>query len=197
MGRMSPYVFMLVTLVLVFCLYLVYVIFTPDVVEYLEIYTPEPQVKGDDREKLAVGMSSHRQIVAIDLNKSEFRYISKPYRKITEMDLTLPEGLRIISLNPVDNPINYDDNLKDAEEKFVQYSEERNIECTKQIRLGLKTDGGWNMCIAGIYEPRMFDCIVYSFGIFYMEFLHYYKGGKGETAWVGSLVPGVTLTVGK
>ena len=60
-------------------------------------------------------------------------------------------------------------------------------------------DGGWGwIVVIGSFMIHVIaDGIVYSFGIFYMEFLHYYKGGKGETAWVGSLVPGVTLTVGK
>lgn len=60
-------------------------------------------------------------------------------------------------------------------------------------------DGGWGwmVVLASFFIHVIADGIVYSFGIFYMEFLHYYKGGKGETAWVGSLVPGVTLTVGK
>ena len=60
-------------------------------------------------------------------------------------------------------------------------------------------DGGWGWMVvfASFMIHVIADGIVYSFGIFYMEFLDYYKGGKGETAWVGSLVPGVTLSVGE
>lgn len=60
-------------------------------------------------------------------------------------------------------------------------------------------DGGWGwmVVLASFVIHVIADGIVYSFGIFYIEFLHYYKGGKGETAWVGSLVPGVTLSVGE
>ncbi|XP_060563281.1 monocarboxylate transporter 5-like [Ruditapes philippinarum] len=59
-------------------------------------------------------------------------------------------------------------------------------------------DGGWGwmVVLSSFLIHIIADGIVYSFGIFYMEFLEYYKGGKGETAWVGSLVPGVTLSVG-
>ncbi|XP_052784040.1 monocarboxylate transporter 12-like [Mya arenaria] len=59
-------------------------------------------------------------------------------------------------------------------------------------------DGGWGwmVVLASFIIHVIADGIVYSFGIFYIEFLDYYKGGKGETAWVGSLVPGVTLSVG-
>jgi hypothetical protein len=35
------------------------------------------------------------------------------------------------------------------------------------------------------------------FGVFYIEFLEEFGEGKGQTAWIGSLVPGVTLLVGK
>ncbi|KAL3848224.1 hypothetical protein ACJMK2_019097 [Sinanodonta woodiana] len=59
-------------------------------------------------------------------------------------------------------------------------------------------DGGWGWMVvfASFIIHIIADGIVYSFGIFYIEFLHYFKGSKGETAWVGSLVPGITLTVG-
>ena len=60
-------------------------------------------------------------------------------------------------------------------------------------------DGGWGwmVVLSSFLIHVIADGIVYSFGIFYIEFLHYFKAGKGETAWVGSLVPGVTLCVGK
>ncbi|XP_033759355.1 LOW QUALITY PROTEIN: monocarboxylate transporter 7-like [Pecten maximus] len=59
-------------------------------------------------------------------------------------------------------------------------------------------DGGWGwMVVLGSFALHIIaDGIVYSFGVFYIDFLEYFKGGKGETSWVGSLVPGVTLTVG-
>lgn len=60
-------------------------------------------------------------------------------------------------------------------------------------------DGGWGwmVVLSSFLIHVIADGIVYSFGIFYIEFLDYFKAGKGETAWVGSLVPGVTLCVGK
>ncbi|KAK3095274.1 hypothetical protein FSP39_012542 [Pinctada imbricata] len=59
-------------------------------------------------------------------------------------------------------------------------------------------DGGWGwFVVLGSFLLHVFaDGIVYSFGVFYVEFLDYFGGGKGETSWVGSLVPGVTLGVG-
>ena len=59
-------------------------------------------------------------------------------------------------------------------------------------------DGGWGWIIvlASFIIHVIILGIVYSFGIFYVEFLHYFNGGKGETAWVGSMVAGVMYTVG-
>lgn len=39
--------------------------------------------------------------------------------------------------------------------------------------------------------------MTYSFGIFYDEFLDYFKEGKGYTAWIASILVGVTLCSGK
>lgn len=41
------------------------------------------------------------------------------------------------------------------------------------------------------------DGMTYSFGIFYDEFLGYFKEGKGYTAWIASILVGVTLCSGK
>ncbi|KAK9709453.1 Major Facilitator Superfamily [Popillia japonica] len=40
------------------------------------------------------------------------------------------------------------------------------------------------------------DGVTYSFGVFYDEFLHYFDEGKGRTAWILSLLVGVTLCSG-
>ena len=93
-----------------------------------------------------------------------------------------------------------------GKEKPVANGEPRNqrkplpdVEEPEEDGLPVPPDGGWGwMVVIGSFMIHVIaDGIVYSFGIFYMEFLDYYKGGKGETAWVGSLVPGVTLTVGR
>lgn len=59
-------------------------------------------------------------------------------------------------------------------------------------------DGGWGWVVvaASFLIHVIADGIVYSFGIYYIEFLDYYHGGRGETAWIGSLVPGITYSVG-
>ncbi|XP_053395177.1 monocarboxylate transporter 9-like isoform X3 [Mercenaria mercenaria] len=59
-------------------------------------------------------------------------------------------------------------------------------------------DGGWGwMIVLGSFLVHLItDGILFSFGILYIEFLDYYKGGKGETAWIGSLVMGFQLFAG-
>lgn len=39
--------------------------------------------------------------------------------------------------------------------------------------------------------------MTYSFGLFYNEFLNYFNEGKGYTAWIASIMVGVTFASGK
>lgn len=41
------------------------------------------------------------------------------------------------------------------------------------------------------------DGVTYSFGVFYLELLYYFEEGKGATAWIASILVGVTLCSGK
>jgi hypothetical protein len=41
------------------------------------------------------------------------------------------------------------------------------------------------------------DGVTYSFGVFYLTFLHYFSEGKGATAWIASILVGVTLCSGQ
>lgn len=65
---------------------------------------------------------------------------------------------------------------------------------------GLPTppDGGWGwmVVLASFCIHIVTDGITYSFGIFYVEFLDYFKEGKGYTAWIASILVGVTLCSG-
>ena len=65
--------------------------------------------------------------------------------------------------------------------------------------LPVPPDGGWGWAVVfGSFMLHVIaDGIVYSFGVFFIEFLEEFGEGKGQTAWIGSLVPGVTLLVGK
>ncbi|XP_076237454.1 monocarboxylate transporter 5-like isoform X2 [Calliopsis andreniformis] len=40
------------------------------------------------------------------------------------------------------------------------------------------------------------DGVTYSFGVIYLELLYYFEGGKGATAWIASILVGVTLCSG-
>lgn len=66
------------------------------------------------------------------------------------------------------------------------------------LGLPVPPDGGWGWAVVfGSFMLHVIaDGIVYSFGVFYIEFLEEFGEGRGQTAWVGSLVPGVTLLVG-
>ena len=60
-------------------------------------------------------------------------------------------------------------------------------------------DGGWGWVVvfASFMIHVIADGIVYSFGIFYSEFLHYFESGKGDTAWIASLMVGITFVSGE
>nr|XP_031850067.1 monocarboxylate transporter 13 isoform X1 [Nomia melanderi] len=45
-------------------------------------------------------------------------------------------------------------------------------------------------------ERKKADGMTYSFGVFYLEFLYYFEEGKGATAWIASILVGVTLCSG-
>ncbi|XP_013779101.1 monocarboxylate transporter 12-like [Limulus polyphemus] len=59
-------------------------------------------------------------------------------------------------------------------------------------------DGGWGWVV--VFSSFMIhvlaDGVTYTFGIFYVEFLKYFHENKGVTAWVASIMVGVSFTVG-
>ncbi|KAJ8729251.1 hypothetical protein PYW08_000832 [Mythimna loreyi] len=59
-------------------------------------------------------------------------------------------------------------------------------------------DGGWGWMVvfASFMIHIVTDGMTYSFGIFYAEFLTYFDEGKGKTAWIVSILVGVTLSSG-
>ncbi|XP_074112661.1 monocarboxylate transporter 14-like [Cotesia typhae] len=59
-------------------------------------------------------------------------------------------------------------------------------------------DGGWGWAVvfASFMIHVVTDGVTYSFGVFYIEFLYYFKEGKGETAWIASILVGITLCSG-
>ncbi|XP_076162612.1 monocarboxylate transporter 5-like isoform X2 [Ptiloglossa arizonensis] len=62
----------------------------------------------------------------------------------------------------------------------------------------LPPDGGWGyvVVLASFLIHLITDGVTYSFGVFYLEFLYYFEEGKGATAWVASILVGVTLCSG-
>ncbi|XP_049880242.1 monocarboxylate transporter 12-B [Pectinophora gossypiella] len=59
-------------------------------------------------------------------------------------------------------------------------------------------DGGWGWMVvfASFMIHIVTDGMTYSFGVFYAEFLNYFEEGKGKTAWIVSILVGVTLSSG-
>ncbi|XP_043275275.1 monocarboxylate transporter 12 [Venturia canescens] len=59
-------------------------------------------------------------------------------------------------------------------------------------------DGGWGWFVVfGSFMIHIVtDGVTYSFGVFYSEFLDYFGEGKGATAWIASILVGVTLCSG-
>uniref|UniRef100_A0A1B6MCW1 Major facilitator superfamily (MFS) profile domain-containing protein n=1 Tax=Graphocephala atropunctata TaxID=36148 RepID=A0A1B6MCW1_9HEMI len=55
---------------------------------------------------------------------------------------------------------------------------------------------GWVIVFASFLCNMIVDGIAYTFGVFLGEFVNYFGEGKGKTAWVGSLLSGMYLSVG-
>lgn len=60
-------------------------------------------------------------------------------------------------------------------------------------------DGGWGWVIvfASFINHVVVDGITFTFGVFYLEFLEFFKASKGKTSLVGSLLAGFYLMSGK
>ncbi|XP_033303670.1 monocarboxylate transporter 12-like isoform X1 [Bombus bifarius] len=80
-----------------------------------------------------------------------------------------------------------------------------NIACTSMdysvpsaTKQPLPPDGGWGyiVVLASFLIHVIADGVTYSFGVFYLELLYYFEEGKGATAWIASILVGVTLCSG-
>ena len=82
------------------------------------------------------------------------------------------------------------------EKKTVSNTSENEISGENKVVI---PDGGWGwMVVFGSFMIHVIaDGITYSLGIFYSEWVQYFRSSKGTTAWVGSLVPATTYLVGK
>ena len=65
--------------------------------------------------------------------------------------------------------------------------------------LVIPPDGGygWVIMIASFFTNVIVDGVCFSFGIFYLEFLEYYGESEAKTSWVGSVLNGMYLGMGK
>lgn len=56
---------------------------------------------------------------------------------------------------------------------------------------------GWVIVFAFFLVEVLVDGIRFSFGVYFVEFLEEFKRGKGDTAWVGSLMVSTYNLAGK
>jgi hypothetical protein len=60
-------------------------------------------------------------------------------------------------------------------------------------------DGGWGWMVvfASFMIHLIADGVTYTFGIFYFELLKHFASGKGLTAWIPSIMTGMTFAIGQ
>ncbi|XP_017064692.1 monocarboxylate transporter 12 [Drosophila eugracilis] len=78
-------------------------------------------------------------------------------------------------------------------------SQQQNETCDMDLeRQPTPPDGGWGWVVVfGSFMIHIVtDGMTYSFGMFYNEFLEYFNEGKGYTAWIASIMVGVTFSSG-
>ncbi|XP_017886943.2 monocarboxylate transporter 12 isoform X2 [Ceratina calcarata] len=87
-------------------------------------------------------------------------------------------------------------NKKNASENIVCTSMDNSV--PSAIAQPVPPDGGWGyvVVLASFLIHVIADGVTYSFGVFYLELLYYFEGGKGATAWIASILVGVTLCSG-
>ena len=56
---------------------------------------------------------------------------------------------------------------------------------------------GWVILFASFICNVLVDGVCFTFGLFYLEFLKHFGESKAKTAWVGSILNGMYLTMGK
>lgn len=62
----------------------------------------------------------------------------------------------------------------------------------------IRPDHGWAWVIllAAFFCNFTFDGIIFSFGVFYLELLDFFKAGRAETSLIGSVICGVYAIIG-
>ena len=93
------------------------------------------------------------------------------------------------------------DKPKEPKEPKVEdmEDEEQDEQQQEMLEPPLPPDGGWGWVIvaASFVTNVLVDGVCFSFGIFYLEFLESYGESKAMTSWVGSVLNGMYLSMGK
>jgi hypothetical protein len=111
--------------------------------------------------------------------------------KSDDMDDPSSENTQVAKPEQTDDP--------DTASKKSSEGSESEAKSEWDPNIPVPPDGGWGwMVVFGSFMIHVIaDGIVYSFGIFYSEFLEYFESGKGDTAWIASLMVGITYISGK
>lgn len=69
---------------------------------------------------------------------------------------------------------------------------------TEKFTDPVRPDGGWGWVVvaASFMVNLIADGITFSFGVLFVEFLHYFNEGKSYTSWIGSLFMAMPLLSG-
>lgn len=85
--------------------------------------------------------------------------------------------------------------------KKTSYSSSCSSSSSSSNDIVIKTapDGGWGWMVvfASFMIHLIADGVTYTFGIFYFELLKYFASGKGLTAWIPSIMTGMTFAIGQ
>ena len=87
----------------------------------------------------------------------------------------------------------------DPEKREIPLPPEDDDDDDEELGPPIPPDGGWGwvVVLASLFCNIIVDGVCFSFGVFYVEFINYFKESKGKTAWVGSLIPGMYLGMGE
>ncbi|ELT98460.1 hypothetical protein CAPTEDRAFT_177636 [Capitella teleta] len=67
---------------------------------------------------------------------------------------------------------------------------------TKSKRIVPDQGWSWLVLFAAFLSNVTFDGVIFSFGVFYVEFLGYFNAGRAQTSWIGSVISAVYAVVG-
>lgn len=80
-----------------------------------------------------------------------------------------------------------------------QNSSESQSTCSEESNENLAPDGGWGwlVCLGSFVINFILDGTMFSFGVMLMSLLEYFDESKAKTSWIGSVLLGLSMILGK